>query len=328
MDIKKKVIAIFLTVGVVVIILAGLFAKYEFSVLTNKQLDSTRKKLEIELENALQAKEKVWLTNALQIANNSIIQEAMANGNREKIIETLNKYSQKFKENTGFNNINVHLIDQELNSFVKSWAKDSFGESLDYSNAYQEVLDTKEAVVTTEESPKGLRLKSLFPVFYQEKFVGIVNFEGGLNSIKRTLKNNQIHFLYFLKDDYLDTAQGISDKEKIPGYTLSQKDVNQKFLDEVTGDLNLEDALKDHHFTDDYLITAQKIENSKGEEIGVYLIGQTKEEVMATVNQSKTIVYWIYGFFFIIFIVLLVALYFFIDKSITSPLINLVGNVE
>ena len=328
MNLKKKIVAIFLVIGLIVIVLAGIFAQFEFSHLTDQQLDKTTATMKQELENALNAKEKVWLTNALQIANNSIIQEAIANNNRSRAISVLDKYSQQFKEDTGFNNVKVHLIDADLNSFVKSWAKDDFGESLDYSDAYQKVKTDRKALVTTEEAPNGLRLKGLFPITYQEEFVGIANFEGGLNSIKRTLTNNKLHFLYFLKDDYLDIAQGISDKSKINGYTLSQKDINEEFLTAVTENLNLNAALKDYQFTDNYLITAQKIESIKGEELGVYLVGQAKGEVMAGVNESKKMVYWIFAFFFVIFVGLLGVLYFFINKNITEPLTDLMVKVK
>ncbi|AGB42224.1 methyl-accepting chemotaxis protein [Halobacteroides halobius DSM 5150] len=328
MNIKKKILLLLLIIGGILIGLSSLVGRFQLNNLEEENLKTTSKKLKTELKDSINAKKKVWLTNSLQIANNPIIEEAMAKKDRKNSLKILEKYSQIFKKNTGFNNIKVHLIDKQLNSFVKSWNSESFGESLKYSDAYQKVKDSKEPLVTKEESPKGLRLKALYPVHYQEKFVGMVNFEGGLNSIKRTLKSNKIDFLYFLKNDYLNMAKGISDKAKIKGYTLSQKDVNQEFLSAVTSNLDLRKAIQSYHLTDDYLITAQKIKSVNGEEVGIYLLGQPKEVVMKTVNKSKGVVYWTYFFFLIIFILQLGAIFLFISKNINQPLDNLIDNIN
>lgn len=311
-----------MVIAVLFVVIIGLIGSTKINNLKKKTLITTSKNLKSSLDDSLKAKEKVWLTNSLQIANNPIIKKAIAEQDRETCLAILNNYSNIFKENTGFNNINVHLIDKQLNSFVKSWDSTSFGESVSYSKAYQEVRNSKKPLVTTEQSPKGLRLKALFPIYYQNQFVGIANFEGGLNSIKRTLESNKIDFIYFLKNDYLNIAKGIVNKEKIKGYTLSQKDVNQNFLSEVMDNLNLEKAIEDYYFNDNYLITAQKIKSADGEEVGVYLIGQQKDLVMQEVNNSKEIIYLTYLSFFIVFILQILAIYIFVHKNINKPIVK------
>ncbi|MGM0369280.1 MAG: methyl-accepting chemotaxis protein [Bacillota bacterium] len=327
LSLQKKLMSLFAVMGILFIVIAGVIGYYQINQLEQDTLETTNRNLKTELNNSLQAKEKVWLTNSLQIANNPIIQEAMANQDRQAAIDILNQYSRTFKENTGFNNVNVHLIDDQLNSFVKSWAASDFGESLSYSDAYQQVKESQEAQVVTEESPKGLRLKGLFPVFHQQNFVGIVNFEGGLNSIKRTLEKNDIDFLYFLKNDYLSTATGLDDQAEFADYTLSQKDFNQEFLEKVTTNLTADDLATEYSVDDDYLTTTQKIESASGEEVGIYLVGQSTDTVMDLVNESKDVVYTLYFAFFIIFILLIVATYIFITKNINNPLISLKNSV-
>ncbi|MGM0501010.1 MAG: methyl-accepting chemotaxis protein [Bacillota bacterium] len=328
LKIKKKFLLILSVIAVTSIIIIALIGYWGLNGLENDVVDSTVSEMEKELNDALKAKEKVWLTNALQIANNPIIQESMAQGNREEAIKLLNEYSETFKSNTGFNNVNVHLIDEQLDSFVKSWDSNNFGESLSYSDAYQRVKETEKATVVTEESPKGLRLKGLYPVHYQGEFVGIVNFEGGLNSIKRTLKENNIEFLYFLNNNYLDTAAGLQDESQIGDYTLSQKDVDQKFLEEIQSDLNLTEVKKDYSLNGNYLVTSQTIKNGAGEEVGLYLLGQNKKSVMGAVTESKTIVYILYLAFVIIFGVQIFAIYSFVSKEINNPLDSLKESID
>lgn len=128
----------------VLAISANIFIGYvSLNEITEQTLNNTAEDLKRQVLDNLNAKVKVWLTNPLQIANNSIIQEVMYEGDREAVINILINYSETFRENTTFNNINVHLFDRNLNSFVRSWDTDTYGDSWNYSAAYQEVLDTK-----------------------------------------------------------------------------------------------------------------------------------------------------------------------------------------
>ena len=283
-------------------------------------LENNSKQLRTELNNTLNAKKKVWLTNALQIANNSTIGQAVAEGDRETCINLLKNYGKEFRNNTGFANIKVHLIDDNLNSFVKSWDQDSFGENLNYSDAYQQVKQSKQGLVTTEESPQGLRLKGLYPIRYQGEFVGIVNFEGGLNSIKRTLKANNIEFLYFLKKDYLNIADNISNKPQIANYVLSQKDINKEFLAYLKENQDLKAAAADYHFDEDYLKIAESIKDFKGEKIGLYVVAKSNQAVLSEIKESQSLIYTLYFSFFIIFLILILCIYLFMSKYITKPI--------
>ena len=228
-------------VGITAVLIAALvpYSLIQYNSVRDDSLRQTAESMTTRLNDALSAKEDVWLTNALQIAENPVISRAMAERDRQTAIDLLNEYSELFRENTGFNNVQVHLVDAALTSFVKSWAPEDFGESLEYSAAYQEVISEERALVTLEESPKGLRLKGLFPVRQEGEILGLVNFEGGLNSIKRSLKPSDVDFLYFLSEEYLGLADSLEGSARLDSFVLSQGDTDEVFLDYVTGGFDL-----------------------------------------------------------------------------------------
>ena len=317
---STKILLILVLVSVVAVGVNVFIGYTRLNSIKQNTLKSTSQDLKTQMKDSINAKEKVWLTNALQIANNPIIQKAMYEGDRETCISILNEYSQIFKENTTFNNINVHLIDENLNSFVRSWNTEKYGDNLSYSDAYQKVQNTKEPLVTPEMSPKGLRLKGLYPVQYQGEFIGIVNFEGGLNSIKRTLATNNIEFLYLLKNDHLDIATGIEGNTQVGNYILSQKDVDENYLNHSVNNLQLDKAKGDYFNGQDYLTSSVPIENFNGEEMGIYLVGQSKDIVLNRVNQTQNMLYVIYLAFIIIFILQIIAIYYYIKKNVSKPI--------
>ncbi len=180
MNINVKLLLISLTgfIAIFIISLVGTFWYYNNT--KQEQLEKIIIGAKHDFEVAMAAKKKVWLTNALQIANNSKIKEAVSNQDRKKAGIVLNQLGKTFKENTGFKNVKVHIIDKDLNSFYKSWAPEKYGEKLGYSKGYAFVKKTKKSVAAMEISSKGMRLKGLFPIFNNDKFFGIANFEGGL----------------------------------------------------------------------------------------------------------------------------------------------------
>lgn len=133
---------------------------------------------------------------------------------------------------------------------------------------------TQKPLITMEESSKGLRLKGLFPIMKNGKFLGIANFEGGLNSLKRALEPSDIQFLYFMDGKYLDIAKNLKSKPNFKNYYLSQKDSDKAFLNYVLKDLNLEEAQKTGVFDKKYFTFALPVEDFSGQRLGFYILGK------------------------------------------------------
>ena len=329
MKVRTKVFIIFISMMLVFLVLSGTYAYVQVSNIRTTTLEDTRDLLISEFETAMSAKSDVWLTNALQIANNPIISRAMEEGDRQSCIETLARYSRLYKENTTFNNVQVHLIDAEQSSFVKSWDAESFGEKLDYSEAYREVLSTGEPMVTTEFSSKGMRLKGLFPVSINGELIGLTNFEGGLNSIKRSLKPKDMEFLYFLENEYLQYAPSLEEKPAVNGFTLSQSDTNEEFLNYVTNRLNWGELREsDYSFDSEYLTTAVSIERFDGERMGMYVLGQKSEIVTESIDEASSLLYTLFFAFIVLLFLLILVLLLFLNKSLIKPIRVFTGNME
>ncbi|MFO8042636.1 MAG: methyl-accepting chemotaxis protein [Alkalispirochaeta sp.] len=301
----------------------------QYSRIADQTLSDTAETFRRTLDSELSAKSDVWLTNALQIAENPMIVEAMATGDRDSAIAILNRYNTVFRENTNFRNVQVHLIDAQQRSFVKSWNADQYGEDLSYSPAYREVLRNAEALVTMEPSPQGLRLKGLFPVRQEGTVIGLVNFEGGLNSVKRNLEGDQVEFLYFMDRQYTDIAQGLTDAPAWNGeYLLSQSDVNESFLEYTTEQLDRQTAGRSYQFDDDYLSIVVPVERFDGQELGFYVVGQASDIVGAILEDNQNLLVTLYSAVLVAFLVLAVLAYVLIGRGIAAPLGEVVAYAE
>ena len=320
----KLLLIVFCGIVLIFILSSGLTFWY-YNSAKQERIQNVVQDAQSDLESALQAKKRTWLTNALQIANNPRVKSALVNRNREKANAVLSELGQSFKEHTTFNNVKVHLIDADLQSFYKSWDPKSFGEKLDYSQGYSLVKQRKDSLVAMEVSPKGLRLKGLFPILNKGDFIGIANFEGGLNSIKRTLKPYGIDFLYFMRKSSLDIAPGLGDNLQIGDYVLSQKDVNSDFLEYIQKN----DIFRNLLQSDQYLIQKEYL-TCKGHfagfadsEAGLYVLGIEKDKVMASIYNLRNVVVVLFFSLFLLFLFLLGGVVLYMRQSVIQPILQM-----
>jgi len=280
------------------------------------------------VEMAVQAKVDVWLTNALQIAANPIISRAMAVGDRAAVSELLARYGEQFKAHTNFQNVQIQLISPDLTTFFRGSDPGSFGDLQDYSPAYRSMAADPRPLVVMEYSPRGLRLKGLFPVHYEGRFVGFANFEGGLNSVKRDFKNAGYDFLYMLHDSYLDVAVSLAKAPRIGPYAVSQNDTDELFLPYAQANPEILDARREYCYDDQYLTVAVEIDGFDGTPLGIHLVGLPAEIAARLINQARNMILAILSLVLILFLVFILFALLFLQTGVFKPISVGVGIAE
>ena len=329
MTLKFKLIMISL-VGFALILtvsLTGTFLYY--NKIKKHRIQKTAASARQHLDVAMAAKKKVWQTNALQVATSTEVKKALLNRDRATANRVLKELGVAFKENTGFKNVQIHLIDRDIRSFYKSWDPDNYGEPLGHSRGYVQVKQTGKSYTAMEVSSKGLRLKGLFPVFNDGTFVGIANFEGGLNSVKRTLKPYDIDFLYFMDEAGLSIAKGMAKKPRLGSYILNQKDVDKQFFDYARqSDILSKLSSVPYHMDGQYLTTKGQFRAFDNTRTGLYLLGIQSDIVTADIAPLKKLVLTIFSFLSIVFFLLILGIIFFVTRSVVRPITQVARNME
>lgn len=326
MKINTKLILISMIGFLVVFCMTLIATLLYYNKLKEEQIVKSATNARHNFEVAMAAKKKVWQTNALQVANNPEVIAALLNNDRQRADNVLKQLGKSFKSNTGFKNVQVHLIDKNLKSFYKSWAPDKFGEPLNYSTGYSLVKNSGKSHVAMEPSSKGVRLKGLFPIRSDNEFIGIVNFEGGLNSIKRTLKPYDIEFVYFMDGKDTDIAPGMKTKTHIESYYLNQKDVDEDFFNYLKQPGTFEAVLTQEQTLDDnYLAFSGRFKGFDQDTTGLYVLGIKTDIILAQFRELKTLIQTIFGIIFTLFTALMATILIFIKKKVVNP-INAVAN--
>ncbi|NWH04752.1 methyl-accepting chemotaxis protein [Desulfobacter latus] len=325
-SVQKKFILPIIIVAIIILVISFLVFKSIQKNQINTLLETTAKELTLKNQLSLDKKSDVWLTNALQMAINETIVNGLAAQDREIIHSFIGNINKTFKDNTSFKNVNVHVINKDLVSFFKSWAPDNYGESLIYSDVYKTVLQTDKPVVSIEESPKGLRLKGVYPVKKDETVLGMINFEGGINSMAKAFKEEHIDFLYFLSPEYKQFFK--KDKKIKDGYMLSSKSyIDKNFLNYVMSEeYDLSKGIQDGYTFDNQYFTAPVIlKDFKGHEIGCALLAYQAEFINNLIKTSAQLIkfsnYFLIGTVLIILLIVYISLKIYIIKPLAGAVV-------
>ena len=324
--IANKLITIIIGSSIIGLLLALILFGSKLQTIEEHVYEDTSIHLIGTLEQRIEAKKQVCLTNAISIANDISVIEALKNNNREQAIEAVKRLSSVFKNNTDFKNIKVHIHDKDGKSFLRSWKKERFGdELLDLRETIKEVHSTKKAVVGVESGRENTSLVGVAPVIdFDGSYVGSIEFKAGYNSIIKSLKKvDNIYALMLLDKDIIEAKFGAEQFSKLPkvaNYALNQKAYDKNYSQYVST-LDIKQLAKDNIIKSaNYFTTITPILDYSKKVIGYYVIGEDISDIEELVAQSQSLIYTAIGVIIFILVVITLIISIFSRKIIITPL--------
>ncbi|WP_226966403.1 methyl-accepting chemotaxis protein [Sulfurimonas sediminis] len=325
MSISKKI-----HIPLVVSILAGfvvILVNYYYSIkdLEHEVYASESVSLHLTYKQAMQAKEDIGLTNAINISQNYSVIRSLMENNRTVAINGLRSLSQKFKKYTNYKNVKIHIHDANVHSFLRAWKPNKYGDDLSsFRKTIVAVKNEKKPIVAIELGRAGLVLRGLAPVIVDHEYLGSVEFMQGLNSIvKSARKNNGYEIAIVMKNKYLSTARSLKSAPKVSNFTLAVKEkvVNKDFFNDLAHiSIEKTDAPQ---ITDKYFIVSEPIKDFSDNIVAYALIGEDINKVNSVISQSKdSLLRQVYIMSLVDLFILLFLMYI-IKKTITDPIVNL-----
>ncbi len=289
MTIGKKihiplVIAIF--VGLTLVLISSSFSLREIEKNTYKEFGEN---MGIYLENQLESKYSVGLTNVISIAQNSAIIDSLRSGERTVAIEALKNVTQDFKAHTNFQNIKVHVHDKEVKSFLRHWNPEKYGDDLSgFRDTILEVKRTQKPLRAVEVGVAGMVIRGIAPVIDKGEYLGSVEFIQGYSSIVKAAKDQMgADILVLMEAGYLPNAVELKDAPKNTRGVLCLKQ----------GECNMDLFKESDHFepfgiangfkSEHYFAVALPINDFTQKKIGSIVIAKPIGEVEKIIKQAK-----------------------------------------
>ena len=328
MTISKKFTIGTILVTVVMFIMGYVVLNYYKNRLTQEVYIDVKNDLKQLASMGIEAKLDVGISNAISIANDSNIKEALTTNNRELAIKALSTLTENMKKSTPFKNVEIHIHTKNNHSFLRSWQTAKFGDDLSpFRASVVKVNSTKEAVNTFEVGKAGLSIRSVVPIFdNQNNHIGSLEFMQGINSVAKDFDKNGDAFLLLM--DAKATVEEVDSSLKFGDFVISQKFINNDYLEDVKT-INFDELFKNEYLiSKKYFYTYVEIKDFQNKKIGIALSAKPMVKVENAINHTSSII-WI-ALLILVLALFVTAIFALINmrKNILDPIMDLKYSIE
>ena len=267
-----------------------------------------------------EAKEQVGLTNAINIANNLYIIEALRDANRSLAIRGLSRIDDEFKKYTDFKNIKIHVHTADLHSFVRLWKPRKYGDDLSgFRKTIVAVKERKAPLVAIEVGRAGLVLRGVAPVLDGGRYLGSVEFIQGLNSISRTAKKDGIDIVTVMDKKFSDIATFLKTQKSLMGkYAIVTKKgaYDEGFVNDLAGVERMQPVFRSAN----YFVVSLPIKDFGGQVVGYALIGKPLKVIESVVDHAAKALIVQLLIMLVVDLIMLAILIVIISRTVVKPI--------
>jgi len=314
----NKMIFAFMAFALLIVIV---LLSYSINEITKTTFKKSEYELKITLKQKLNLKEQVGLTNAIALAHNPKIIEALATGQRELAIDTLKSTVTTIKNSSDFKNIKIHIHDNRVHSFLREWKPNKFGDDLNsFRKTIQKVQEIKKPLSAVEVGRAGLVLRGLSPIFDKNGgLLGSIEFIQGFNSIAKELFDSHKHFMVLMDEKY-KRGNALTNESKIDNYYISQKFQDIEFL-KALKNIDIKELInKKQLIGEDFFYISKNILDINNNIIGVYIIAEEISYIDKVISLTTNAIYTLMTSMGLLIIIFLFVLNRSLNKNISGGL--------
>ena len=311
-----------IVIGFIIIIINYIFSISEMKDSVYKEQANS---LRINYTQAIDSKENIGLTNAINLSKNYSIVSALKSKDRNIAIDGLKTIAKEFKDYTRYKNIKIHVHDAKAHSFLRAWKPSKYGDDLSgFRKTVVSVKENHKPLVAIELGRAGLVLRGLAPIIDNGEYLGSVEFMQGLNSIvKKAKKIDNYDVVILMKNEYLSTATLMASAPKVGDFSLAVKEkvINKEFFNDLKN-IDISNT-KEYQVTDKYFIVSEPIKDFSNNIVGYAVVGNDILRVQATISKSEDSLLRQVYVMAILDVMILLFLIFVVKRAIVEPILEL-----
>lgn len=252
---------------------------------------SEQESLKVYTKNQLDAQYDIALTNAITIASNYYVMQALIHQDRTIAMKGLKELITLYKEQTTYKAAQIHIHTHDIKSFLREWMPNKFGDDLSsFRQTIKKVKENRKPLKAIEMGVAGMSLRGVAPVLMEGEYIGSVEFITSFDAVVENAKKDLGASVMFLTDKkLLNLSAGAKNALLAKDTALSQKKEisNMKLFDEIkTLDLA---SMGSHFSTPTYFIVREELLSFDGTRVGEVLIAKELEAVKAVVHEAQYI---------------------------------------
>lgn len=305
-----------------------LFAFFWFqtlqSSLASSTLDRHSQVLQATLNNRLETKYDVGITNAVIFADQIAIKTGLRTGSSQVIAPQVQALRQQYADYTNYQGIQVHVMDPEGEAIYSSASRPA--SQAQNSQGFTQAVNQATASAHFEADVNGnVLIRAFAPVRDTSGLLGVVELTQGVGSISRDFAAEDTRYLMLLNREHLNNKQPAWNNQQLGSSFVVAND--RWFSEEVVDFARQQDIqqliAEGHQLTENYFSIAVPVQDRQGNLLAVHLIGLPAPIIQGVIDEATSLANTLLVAMLLLIFVLIAAVIFLVQHKVVRPLSNL-----
>ena len=284
-SLKIKVVILYLSLAMIFGIALYFFLDHYSQKIDSETYRQIQSNLRSLTSERIEVEKNFGISNAISIANNREIVEALKTDNRALAIDVLSKITKKL-------DVKIHIHTKNNISFVREWRVDKFGDDLSaFRKTVVDINKNHNNINSFEFGRVGLVLRSIVSIADSDdkgKYVGSLELIHDTNSIAKKFEKSGDGFLLLMNEAL--AVKGFEKAKKLFNYNISQNNIQESFLDGAKN-IDIKKLLEEGFYIGDkYYFTYENVLDFQKKHLGIYLVGRKLSIVQATLDTKRELI--------------------------------------
>ncbi len=253
------------------------FLKSQTDNLKDSSYKTEATHMQQKVSSMIYEKQKATVALALSISKNPYLAEDVIKNNiTAKYYEDL---IDELRENTLYKNIWVQILDARGVSLYRSWTEQK-GDNLIYLRKdLAELVREKKVISSISVGKFDLSIKAMVPLFWDEKFIGIIELISHFNSISSRLAESDIDSVVVLKKEFRKSLQFPFTGMFIGDYYVANFDA-PKILRDYLEKYGVENYFNDSYKVENnFIISSYPLKGQDSQVLGYYIMFKKTDKI-------------------------------------------------
>ena len=298
-----KTLLTIVVVSLLIIGAEGLFTLNKMANIAESSAVDRSQLLNMQIEDKLTKKAEIGISNAIGITFSEQVGALIANEDQKALHELLSSAGKSYAKSSDLKNVKLHFVNENGTSYLKSWKPLESQKLSDLSarSYIKQISQDHKPIVANALSSVGYNIKSIVPIFYNDKYEGFVEFIQGVGSLRRDFEKDNKFYLasmsveYAMKGDQFRQKNAknkpvSADGKWVVGNDKHFSSDNSQKQIALLKQIDIDKLFAQGHLaTDEYFHSVLPIKTLSGELMGYHILSEPASELQGYVTEKQEI---------------------------------------
>jgi PAS domain S-box-containing protein len=316
---KKAHLLLLILSSLFIFIMVDNFLSKKIKGLTHDKYIYTQYTIKEQLNEAIHSKSSSTLNLALALSENNSYKQFLKNGKDFDI--DLKKVSLKIKNHSNFKNVWIQLIDKNGISKYRNWSPKRNDNISLFRKELPALLKNPKIESVISVGIYDMTFKSIVPIYYKEKFLGIIEVITKINSIAEDFKRRGLDIVVLVDDKYKNQITKPFTNEFINDYYVTNVNAKKELKDILKDNIEEYITIDKYKLINNYFVTTYTLKDISGQNMSYFVIFKDKQSIdLEDIHEFENFIRLIGILLGCFIIAILVAIYFYNKAKYTSVL--------